>query len=82
LASFKAPFIMARDFTTNFSTTWMHKDVGFATEMARSLNVPVPASSVTEQMLRAAIAKGWGDDDFCSAIRVLEDWTGTEIRKA
>jgi len=82
LASFKAPFIMARDFTTNFSTKWMHKDVGFATEMARSLNVPVPASSVTEQMLRAAIAKGWGDDDFCSAIRVLEDWTGTEIRKA
>ena len=82
LASFKAPFIMGRDFTTHFSTKWMHKDVGFATEMARSLNVPVPASSVTEQMLRAAIAKGWGDDDFCSAIRVLEDWTGIEIRKA
>lgn len=81
LASFKAPFILSRDFTTHFSTKWMHKDVGFATEMARSLNVPVPASSVTEQMLRAAIAKGWGEDDFCSAIRVLEDWTGSEIRK-
>ncbi len=81
LASFKAPFILSRDFTTHFSTKWMHKDVGFATEMARSLNVPVPASSVTEQMLRAAIGKGWGDEDFCSAIRVLEDWTGLEIRK-
>lgn len=81
LASFKAPFILARDFTTHFSTKWMHKDVGFATQMARALNVPVPASSVTEQMLRAAICKGWGEDDFCSAIRVLEDWTGTEIRK-
>ncbi|MEO8099267.1 MAG: NAD(P)-dependent oxidoreductase [Acidobacteriota bacterium] len=82
LASFKAPFILNRDFTTHFSAKWMHKDVGFALQMARDLNIPVPASSVTEQMLRATVAKGWGDDDFCSAIRVLEDWTGTVIKKA
>jgi len=82
LASFKAPFILNRDFTTHFSAKWMHKDVGFALEMARSLDIPLPQSAVTEQMLRAAVSKGWGDDDFCSAIRVLEDWTGTEIRKA
>jgi 3-hydroxyisobutyrate dehydrogenase/2-hydroxy-3-oxopropionate reductase len=81
LASFKAPFILNRDFTTHFSAKWMHKDVGFATQMARELGVPVPASSVTENMLRAAVAKGWGDDDFCSAIRVLEDWTGTIVKK-
>lgn len=82
LASFKAPFILNRDFTTHFSAKWMHKDVCFATDMARDLAVPVPASSVTENMLRATVAKGMGDDDFCSAIRVLEDWTGTTIRKA
>jgi 3-hydroxyisobutyrate dehydrogenase-like beta-hydroxyacid dehydrogenase len=82
LASFKAPFILNRDFTTHFSAKWMHKDVGFALQMARDLNVPVPASSVTEQMLRATVASGRGDDDFCSAIRVLEDWTGTVIKKA
>ena len=82
LASFKAPFILNRDFTTHFSAKWMHKDVGFALQMARDLDVPVPASSVTEQMLRATVAKGWGDDDFCSAIRVLEDWTGSVIKKS
>jgi 3-hydroxyisobutyrate dehydrogenase/2-hydroxy-3-oxopropionate reductase len=81
LASFKAPFILNRDFTTHFSAKWMHKDVCFATDMARDLNVPVPASSVTENMLRATVASGRGDDDFCSAIRVLEDWTGTVIKK-
>jgi 3-hydroxyisobutyrate dehydrogenase/2-hydroxy-3-oxopropionate reductase len=81
LASFKAPFILNRDFTTHFSAKWMHKDVCLATDMARRLNVPVPASSVTENMLRAAVAKGWGEDDFCSAIRVLEDWTGVVIKK-
>ena len=33
------------------------------------------------QMLRAAIAKGWGDQDFCSSIQVLEDWAGVEVKK-
>lgn len=82
LASFKAPFILSRDFTTHFSAKWMHKDVGFALDMAKSLNLPVPMSAVTEQMLQATIAKGWGEDDFCSAIRVLEDWAGTTIQKS
>lgn len=82
LASFKAPFILKRDFTAHFSAKWMHKDVGFAIEMANSLDTPTPASAVTQQMLRAAIAKGWGDDDFCSAIRVLEDWTGKKVEKS
>ena len=82
LLSFKAPFIMARDFSTNFSTKWMHKDVGLALESGKELNVPLPMTAVTEQMLRATMAKGWADDDFCSAIRVLEDWAGIVVKKS
>lgn len=81
LISYKAPFIMARDFQTNFATKWMAKDVGLALESAKSLDVPLPATALTEQMLRAAVAKGWGDDDFCSTIRVLEEWAGIEVRR-
>jgi 3-hydroxyisobutyrate dehydrogenase/2-hydroxy-3-oxopropionate reductase len=82
LASFKAPFIFNRDFSTNFSTKWMHKDVGMALDEGRKLNVPLPVTAITHQMLGATIAKGWGDDDFCSAIRVLEDLTGITVRKS
>jgi 3-hydroxyisobutyrate dehydrogenase-like beta-hydroxyacid dehydrogenase len=81
LISFKAPYIMARDFRTNFATKWMAKDVGLALESAKAMNVPLPATALTEQMLRAAIAKGWGDDDFCSAIRLLEEWAGVVVQK-
>ena len=81
LASFKAPYIFNRDFATNFSTKWMHKDVGMALDQGKALNVPLPVTAVTHQMLGATIAKGWGDDDFCSAIRVLEEWAGIEVRK-
>jgi 3-hydroxyisobutyrate dehydrogenase-like beta-hydroxyacid dehydrogenase len=80
LISYKAPFILNRDFQTNFATKWMAKDVGLALESAKSMDVPLPATALTEQMLRAAVAKGFGDDDFCSTIRVLEDWAGVEVK--
>lgn len=81
LISFKAPYILGRNFDANFSTRWMHKDVGMALESGKSHDLPLPLTAVTEQMLRVAIAKGYGDDDFCSTFRVLEDWAGMEVRK-
>jgi 3-hydroxyisobutyrate dehydrogenase-like beta-hydroxyacid dehydrogenase len=81
LISFKAPYVLARDFRTNFATKWMAKDVGLALETAKAMNVPLPTTALTEQMLRATIAKGWGDDDFCSTIRVLEELAGVVVSK-
>jgi 3-hydroxyisobutyrate dehydrogenase-like beta-hydroxyacid dehydrogenase len=81
LISFKAPFVLARNFETNFSTKWLHKDVGLALESGKDMDVPLPITALTEQMLRAAIAKGWGDADFCSSIRVLEEWASVEVRQ-
>ena len=81
LISFKAPYILSRDFGTQFATKWMHKDVGLALESGKELGVPLPVTALTEQMLRANMASGRADDDFCSLIRVLEDWAGVEVRK-
>jgi 3-hydroxyisobutyrate dehydrogenase-like beta-hydroxyacid dehydrogenase len=80
LVSFKAPFIFRRDFSTNFSTKWLHKDVSMALDSAKSMNVPMPLTALTQQMLQTTIARGWGEDDFCSTIRVLEEWAGVEIQ--
>jgi 3-hydroxyisobutyrate dehydrogenase-like beta-hydroxyacid dehydrogenase len=80
LIAYKAPFVFKRDFTTNFSTKWMHKDVGLALESGQDLNVPLPVTGVTEQMFRAAIAEGYGDSDMCSTIQVVERWAGVQVR--
>jgi 3-hydroxyisobutyrate dehydrogenase-like beta-hydroxyacid dehydrogenase len=82
LISFKAPYILARDFGPQFATKWMHKDVGLALESGKQLGVPLPATALTEQMLRANMASGRADEDFCSLIRVLEDWAGVQVKKA
>jgi 3-hydroxyisobutyrate dehydrogenase/2-hydroxy-3-oxopropionate reductase len=80
LISYKAPFVFKRDFGTNFSTKWMHKDIGLALDSGRELDVPMPLTGVTQQMFQAAISKGYGDDDFCSTIKVEEEWAGVEVK--
>jgi 3-hydroxyisobutyrate dehydrogenase-like beta-hydroxyacid dehydrogenase len=80
LISAKSPSILKRDFSTKFSVKWMHKDVGLALESAKALDLPLPLTAITEQMLRATIAKGYGEDDFCSVIRIMEDLAGVEVK--
>ena len=80
LIEYKAPFIFRRDFTTNFSVKWMHKDIGLMLDSAAELNVPLPLTSLTRQMFQAAIATGHGDEDICSTIKVLEGLTGVEVK--
>jgi 3-hydroxyisobutyrate dehydrogenase-like beta-hydroxyacid dehydrogenase len=80
LISYKAPFVLKRDFTTNFSTKWMHKDVGLALDAAQEQGVPLPLTSLTHQMFQAAISEGYGELDMCSTIRVMERWAGIEVK--
>ncbi len=80
LIAYKAPFVFKRDFTTNFSTKWMHKDVSLALDHAQEQGVPLPVTSVTQQMFQAAISEGYGELDMCSTIRVMERWAGVEVK--
>jgi 3-hydroxyisobutyrate dehydrogenase-like beta-hydroxyacid dehydrogenase len=82
LVSFKAPFVFRRDFATNFSVRWMHKDIGLMLDSGFELNVPLPLTGLTRQMFQAAVAKGYGDDDICSTIKVLEEIAGVEVKAA
>jgi 3-hydroxyisobutyrate dehydrogenase/2-hydroxy-3-oxopropionate reductase len=79
LISYKAPFVLKRDFTTNFSVKWMNKDIGLMLESGQELGVPLLLTGLTHQLFQTAIAAGHGDEDFCSAIKVLEGFAGVEV---
>jgi 3-hydroxyisobutyrate dehydrogenase/2-hydroxy-3-oxopropionate reductase len=80
LASYKAPFIFRRDFHANFATKWMHKDIGLMLDSGKELGVPLPVTSLTQQIFQMAISAGLGDNDFCSTIKVLEGMAGVEVK--
>ena len=82
LISFKAPYVFRRDFSTNFAVKWMHKDITLALESAREMDIPLPVTSLTQQMFRAAMAMGFADEDICATVKVTETWAGVEVKKA
>lgn len=80
LISFKAPYIFKRDFEAAFPLKWMHKDIGLMLDSGHELHVPLPSTSLVHQLFGASIARGQGDEDFCSAVKLLEDWAGVEVK--
>jgi len=80
LIEYKAPFVFRRDFTTNFSVKWMHKDIGLMLDSGEELSVPLPLTALTHQMFQAAISKGHGEEDICSTINVLEEFAGVQVK--
>lgn len=55
------------------------KDLGLVTEMARSLNFPVPLASQAQQLFTAARAMGQGGKDDGFVIRVWQALTGISL---
>ena len=82
LIAYKAPFVLRRDFSTNFSTKWMHKDIGLMLDSGAELNVPLPLTATTRQLFQMAISSGFGDDDMCSTIQVLEKISSVQVKKS
>jgi len=80
LISYKAPFVLRRDFRPNFSVKWMDKDIGLILESGKELGVPLLLTGLTRQLFQTAIAAGHADEDICSTIKVLEEFTGVQIK--
>jgi 3-hydroxyisobutyrate dehydrogenase/2-hydroxy-3-oxopropionate reductase len=79
MVSAKAPMALARNFEPNFSVKWLEKDMALMLESAAEHNVPAPVTALSREMLRAAIAEGYGDEDIIGSVRVLEKMAGAEV---
>ncbi len=80
LIAFKAPFVFKRQFDAAFPLKWMRKDVGLMLESGRELGVPLPSTSLVHELLGAAVAKGYGDEDIIAAFKLFEELAGVEVK--
>lgn len=80
LIAAKAPAVFKRDFTTHFSVKWLAKDIGLAIELGAEMGVPLPLTALAQQLYRAAMAEGYGEDDISGSIRVLETLAGCIVK--
>jgi 2-hydroxy-3-oxopropionate reductase len=77
----KAPMVIARNFKPGFRIRLHQKDLRNALLAAESLKVPLPLTSLVQQMLMALMNGGKGDLDHSAIVQFLEQAAGAEIRK-
>jgi hypothetical protein len=56
------------------------KDLGLAVDMARSHDVPVPATRLLHQLYNACASLGEGSSDFAAIVKLYGSWTRTEVK--
>jgi 2-hydroxy-3-oxopropionate reductase len=67
---------LEHDFTPGFRVDLHHKDLGIALESGDAFGVPLPATSLVQQMLRILRANGHGSLDHSALLTVAEDFAG------
>lgn len=77
----KAPMVIARNFKPGFRIRLHQKDLRNALLTAESLKVPLPFTSLAQQVLTALVNDGRGDMDHAAISMFLEDLAKVEIRK-
>jgi len=81
MVAYRAPFVLEQPDEAWFDCRMMQKDMNLALELGRELEVPLPTTAVTNELLTAANAMGIGDRDFAVLFDVLASMSGlkTEV---
>lgn len=67
----KADALSNRDFTPAFKAAYMHKDLFLAKALWEQCGLKLEGSELAVSRYEEALAKGWGDEDFCSTYKLF-----------
>jgi 3-hydroxyisobutyrate dehydrogenase-like beta-hydroxyacid dehydrogenase len=74
--------VLPGTFDFGFTTGLSYKDVRLCVDEAEALGVPMVVGAAVRQMLAVTKARFGADSDFTYVAKVLEEWTGVEIRSS
>ncbi len=77
--NYKAPALVNLDFTATHTSKMLRKDLDLALAEAKDLEVPMPVTNLTRELVQALIGLGHGEDDFASMIKVQAAMSGYDI---
>ncbi|MDX1435482.1 MAG: NAD(P)-dependent oxidoreductase [Anaerolineales bacterium] len=78
MVKYRGPFVLEMPEEAWFNVNMMQKDMLLALELGRKLDIPMPTSSVTNEMLTAARGMGLDEFDFAVLFRALARIAGLE----
>ncbi|MGZ4289415.1 MAG: NAD(P)-dependent oxidoreductase [Gaiellaceae bacterium] len=78
MVAYRGPLVLGHPDEVWFDCHMMQKDLNLALELGRELEVPLPTTAVTNELLTAANGMGIGDRDFAVLFDVLAHMSGVE----
>ncbi|HXV84295.1 MAG TPA: NAD-binding protein [Candidatus Binatia bacterium] len=76
MVKYRGPFVLEMPDEAILNVNMMQKDLLLALEMGRQLDVPLPTTAITNEMLTAARGMGLADKDFAILFEVLARMAG------
>ncbi len=76
MVKYRGPFVLEMPQEAWFNVNMMQKDLNFALELGRELDVPLPTTSLTNEFLTAARGMGLVKQDFAVMFEVLATMSG------
>ena len=76
MVKYRGPFVLKMPDEAWFDVNMMQKDLLLALEMGRQLDVPLPTTAITNEMLTAARGMGLAEKDFAILFEVLARMAG------
>jgi 3-hydroxyisobutyrate dehydrogenase-like beta-hydroxyacid dehydrogenase len=76
MVKYRGPFVLKMPDEAWFDVNMMQKDLLLALEMGRGLDVPLPTTAVTNEMLTTARAMGFAEKDFAVLFEALARMAG------
>lgn len=74
----RGPLLLDRPDEAWFDVNLMQKDVGLALEQGRALQVPLPSAAIANELLTAARALGYGEQDIVAVFDVMARLAGRD----
>lgn len=78
MIKYRGPFVLKMPDEAWADVNMMQKDLLLALEMGRGLDVPLPTTAVTNEMLTTACAMGYADKDFAVLFEALARMAGVK----
>jgi 3-hydroxyisobutyrate dehydrogenase-like beta-hydroxyacid dehydrogenase len=78
MIKYRGPFVLKLPAEAWFDVNMMQKDMLLALELGRQLNVPLPTTAVTNEMLTAARGMGFAKEDFAVMFQALAKMSGVK----
>ena len=77
---YKSPAFVNLDYTPTFTPILLRKDFDLGLSAARQLDVPMPVTSLTAQLVQASVSSGRVDEDFAILLDLQAASSGLELQ--